>query len=146
MTTIEFLPDWFSADDLHWFNEGTHCHIYQKLGAHPASHNGAAGTHFAVWAPNAAQVCVMGDFNGWSPSAHPLRALDGSGIWTGFIAKLGRGATYKYHIVSRHNGYTVDKADPYGIRHEIAPQTASLVWDLEYDWGDGDWMAADEIN
>ena len=134
-------PDWFSADDLHWFNEGTHARSYRKLGAHLAEHNGEAGAHFAVWAPNAAQVFVMGEFNGWSKTEHPLEAVGQSGIWSGFIPKLGRGATYKYHIVSRVNGYRVDKADPFGLRHETAPRTASLVWDLGYKWGDAQWMS-----
>jgi len=129
-----------TADDLHWFNEGTHCHVHHKLGAHLTIHNDAPGVVFSVWAPNAREVAVMGEFNGWDKSRHPLSPVGGSGIWSGFIPKLGKGAAYKYHIVSQHNGFAVDKADPYGIRHETAPQTASLVWDLEYQWGDTDWM------
>ncbi len=131
-----------SADDLHWFNEGTHCRIYRKCGAHLAEHNGVSGTHFAVWAPNAERVFVMGEFNGWSKTKHPLKAIGHSGVWRGFIPNLGKGAPYKYHIVSRHKGYQVDKADPVGFRHEVAPKTASIVWDLEYQWGDQDWMSS----
>jgi len=127
-------------DDLHWFNEGTHCRIYSKMGAHPVTQNGGSGVAFAVWAPNAAQVSVIGDFNGWNKTRHPLRPLGKSGVWSGFVPKLGQGATYKYHLVSRHDGFAVDKADPYGVRHETAPKTASVVWDLNYTWGDTDWM------
>ena len=134
--------DWFTADDLHWFAEGTHSRVYQKLGAHLAEDHGQAGAHFAVWAPNAAQVMAMGDFNGWSKTAHPLQAVGQSGIWAGFIAGLGRGAPYKYHIASRQKGYRVDKADPYGVRQETAPKTASVVWDLDYAWGDAEWMGS----
>ena len=129
-----------TADDLHWFNEGTHCRVYQRMGAHLTEQNGVAGVCFSVWAPNAEQVFVMGDFNGWNKSRHPLKPIGGSGVWSGFIPKIGKGSTYKYHLISRHNGYAVDKADPYGIRHETAPKTASLIWDLDYAWSDGDWM------
>jgi 1,4-alpha-glucan branching enzyme len=129
-----------TADDLHWFNEGTHCRIYGKLGARPVEQDGVPGTGFAVWAPNAAQVFVTGDFNSWSKSRHPLQRLGASGVWSGFIPKLAQGATYKYHIVSRQNNYRVDKADPIGFRQETAPHTASLVWDLDYAWGDANWM------
>jgi 1,4-alpha-glucan branching enzyme len=129
-----------TEDDLHWFNEGTHCRVYEKMGAHFVEHEGVAGVCFSVWAPNAEQVFVLGDFNGWDKSRHPLRPLGGSGVWSGFIPKLGRGATYKYHIRSRHEGFEVDKADPYGVRHETAPGTASLVWDLDYAWGDTEWL------
>ncbi|MBM3879252.1 MAG: 1,4-alpha-glucan branching protein GlgB [Verrucomicrobia bacterium] len=127
-------------DDVHWFNEGTHFHLYEKLGAHPGQHEGRAGTHFAVWAPNAAEVFVMGDFNGWNKSRHELEARGGSGIWEGFIPGVRAGATYKFHIVSRLNGYRVDKADPFGLRHETPPKTASVVWDLSYGWSDQVWM------
>jgi len=134
------VPTLITADDLHWFNEGTHCRIYEKFGAHLVEHAGVRGTHFAVWAPNAERVFVMGDFNGWHKSQHPLDTISQSGVWSGFISGLGKGETYKYHIVSRHGGYAVDKADPCGFRHETAPKTASLVWDLEYGWGDAEWM------
>jgi 1,4-alpha-glucan branching enzyme len=129
-----------SLDDLYWFNEGTHSRIYEKFGAHLTQKAGESGTHFAVWAPNAERVAVMGDFNGWSKSQHPLAPIGNSGVWSGFIPGLGPGTTYKYRIVSRYGGYAVDKADPYGFRHETAPKTASLVWDLAYEWGDRQWM------
>ena len=84
-----------SADDLYWFNEGTHSRIYEKFGAHSAQVKGVSGTHFAVWAPNAESVSVMGDFNEWNKSRHLLSAVGNSGVWSGFIPGLGRGATYK---------------------------------------------------
>jgi len=140
--TVTQIRNWFTPDDLHWFNEGTHCHIYRKLGAHLTRQNRTAGTQFAVWAPNAEQVFLMGDFNGWSPSTHPLQAVGASGIWAGFIAGLEQGSIYKYHIVSRHDGYAVDKADPYAFRNETAPRTASIVCDLQHAWGDSGWMGS----
>jgi 1,4-alpha-glucan branching enzyme len=130
-----------SASDLHYFNEGTHSRLYEKLGAHPLTVDAIRGTYFAVWAPNAAQVYVMGDFNGWCKDSHPLQPRGQSGIWEGFIAEVGAGAVYKYYIRSQHGGYSVDKADPYGFCHETPPMTASTVWELWYDWGDQAWMA-----
>ncbi len=129
-----------TEDDLHWFNEGSHLHIYEKLGAHLVNHNGVTGAYFAVWAPNAASVHVIGSFNGWNKQSHPLRARGSSGIWEGWVPRIWRGANYKYHIVSRNQGYQVDKADPIGVYHEVAPATGSLVWDLEYAWQDSTWM------
>jgi len=129
-----------SADDLYWFNEGTHHKIYEKFGAHLVGLDGAGGACFTVWAPNAAEVFVMGDFNGWNNSSHPLRPVGQSGVWSGFVPGIRRGAAYKYHLHSRQNHYRVDKADPCGIRHETAPKTASLVWDLDYEWNDAGWM------
>ncbi|HEV7767231.1 MAG TPA: 1,4-alpha-glucan branching protein GlgB [Thermoanaerobaculia bacterium] len=126
------LTDW----DIHLFNEGTHHKLWEKLGSHIVD----GGVMFAVWAPNAQQVSVVGDFNDWNPESHPLRERVGSGIWEGFIPGLGRGTTYKYNIHSR-NGYRVNKADPYAVLHETPPETASKVWDLAYDWNDADWMA-----
>ena len=98
-------------DDLHYFNEGTHYRLYEKLGAHLVTAGRTKGTYFAVWAPNAAQVSVIGDLNGWNPESHPLRARGHSGIWEGFIADVDAGARYKYHIVSRYHDYCVDKAE-----------------------------------
>jgi 1,4-alpha-glucan branching enzyme len=128
--------------DVYLFREGTHVRAYDKLGAHLEAHEaGGAGTHFAVWAPNAARVSVVGDFNGWRPDAHPLEPRhDSSGIWFRFIPGVRHGALYKYHIESRHNGYTVQKADPYAFFNERPPRTASVVWDLSYEWGDTEWM------
>ncbi|HEX7828608.1 MAG TPA: hypothetical protein VF787_03095, partial [Thermoanaerobaculia bacterium] len=127
------LSDW----DFHLFNEGTHNKLWTKLG----NHSVPGGVMFAVWAPNAASVSVIGDFNDWNRTAHPLQRLDGaSGIWEGFAAGVERGATYKYHIVSQFNGYAVDKADPMAVHQEVPPATASKVWDLEYQWNDSAWM------
>jgi len=130
-----------SDQDIYLFNEGTHAALFERLGAHPMVEDGVKGTYFAVWAPSAEQVFVMGDFNGWDRASHPLRPRASSGIWEGFIPGIKRGDVYKYHIASRHNGYRVDKADPFGFRHEVPPRTASVVWDLDYTWGDAAWMA-----
>jgi 1,4-alpha-glucan branching enzyme len=130
----------FGEQDLHLFNEGTHTRAYRRLGSHLATLEGREGVAFAVWAPNAGDVAVIGDFNGWDARANPLRALAASGIWHGFVPGLERGALYKYRLVSRQDGYTVDKADPYAIRQETPPRTGSLVWDLAYDWSDHEWM------
>jgi 1,4-alpha-glucan branching enzyme len=99
-----------------------------------------AGAYFAVWAPDAEGVFVVGDFNGWNKSSHPLRSRGQSGIWEGFIPKVEKGSRYKYHIRSRYKGYRVDKSDPFSFYNEIPPQTASIVWDVEYTWNDGEWM------
>jgi 1,4-alpha-glucan branching enzyme len=125
--------------DFYLFNEGSHFRLFEKLGAHPAVVDGEAGTFFAVWAPNAERVFVMGDFNGWNKTSHPLHSRAQSGIWEAFVPGLGPGTTYKYHIVSRH-GHRVDKADPFAFRAEVPPRTGSVVWDLDYRWNDGDWM------
>jgi 1,4-alpha-glucan branching enzyme len=130
----------FGEQDLHLFNEGTHYRVYRKLGAHLTVVDGQEGVTFAVWAPNAESVTVMGDFNGWDKARHPLRLLGGSGIWQGFVPGLGRGAVYKYHVRSRLNGFAVDKADPVAFRQETPPRTGSVVWDLDYTWGDATWM------
>src|SRR6478672_6346726 len=129
-----------TEQDLHLFNEGTHYRIYDKLGAHLTMAGGKAGTYFGVWAPNASSVCVVGDFNGWNTQSHPLRARASSGIWEGFVPGVGKGALYKYHIVSHNQGHVGEKADPFGVLHEKPPRTASVVWDLEYQWADKQWM------
>jgi 1,4-alpha-glucan branching enzyme len=135
--TASLLTD----NDLYLFNEGSHFQLPNKLGAHVVNYEGISGTYFAVWAPNAEQVSIMGDFNGWNNSSHLLRTKGQSGIWEGFLPGIGKGTLYKYHIVSRLNGYRVDKADPFSIFNEIPPKTASIVWDLDYQWSDQEWMA-----
>jgi 1,4-alpha-glucan branching enzyme len=126
--------------DIYLFKEGSHHKLWKKLGSHIGERDGVAGTSFAVWAPNAARVNVMGDFNDWRRDSHPLELRPAAGIWEGFVPGIGKGAHYKYHIISHHNGYRVDKADPVGIRREKPPQTASIVWDLDYEWRDHEWM------
>src|SRR5512146_2893425 len=126
--------------DLHLFNEGAHSHLYQKMGAHPTERNSTRGVNFAVWAPDAEAVHVMGNFNGWSQTRHRLHPRGSSGIWEGFIAGLEENAAYKYFIQSRYHGYRVDKADPFGFWHEVPPRTASIVRRLDYEWGDQQWM------
>jgi len=130
----------FSDDDRYLFNEGSHFRLYEKMGAHPLNKDGREGTCFSVWAPDAEQVSVMGDFNDWNKSTHPLAPHGQSGIWGGFVPGVGKGDTYKYHIISRYHGYKVDKADPFALYHEVSPKTGSIVWDLEYAWGDQAWM------
>ncbi len=127
--------------DLHLFNEGSHLRLWEKLGAHPGTRGGRPGTHFAVWAPAAERVSVVGDWNGWRPDTAPLVQRGGSGIWEGFVPGVERGARYKYHVVSRHAGYRVDKADPLAFRAETPPDTASIVWTLDYAWDDAAWLA-----
>ena len=127
--------------DLHLFNEGRHSHCHERLGAHPARHEGRDGTYFAVWAPNASAVAVIGDFDDWQGTDHPLAARGTSGIWEGFVPGVGTGARYKFRIRSRIGGYVVDKADPYARSTELPPATASVVWASTYRWGDEDWMA-----
>jgi 1,4-alpha-glucan branching enzyme len=125
--------------DIYLFKEGRHFRLYEKLGAHPAADR--AGVHFGVWAPNAARISVVGDWNDWTPDADPLQPrADGSGIWQGLREGVQHGARYKYHITSRQGGYRVAKGDPFAFRWETPPHTASIVWDLVYPWGDGEWM------
>ena len=128
-------------DDIYLFNEGSHFHLYEKLGSHLFTRDGVDGTYFAVWAPDAKEVFVIGDFNGWHKKSHPLQPKKQSGIWQGFIPGVGRGDNYKYHICSRFDGYKVDKADPFAFLCEVPPKTGSIVWDLAYTWADGEWMA-----
>ncbi|MEQ8984971.1 MAG: 1,4-alpha-glucan branching protein GlgB, partial [Deltaproteobacteria bacterium] len=128
--------------DLHLFAEGTHARLFEKLGAHPGTQDGVAGTHFAVWAPNAECVSVLGDFNGWHGGQHRLEPVASSGVWAGFVAGVGVGATYKYGIESRVDGYRVEKADPFGFAAEIPPKTASVVAEEQHTWNDDAWLKA----
>ena len=129
-----------SPEDFYLFNEGSHYRIYERMGAHLHDANGVQGAVFSVWAPNAHHVSVIGSFNGWNPKTHQLRTRGTSGIWEGFIPDLGPGVLYKYHIRSRLGGYRVEKSDPYAFHTETPPRTASIVWDLAYDWDDLDWQ------
>ena len=127
--------------DLFLFNEGSHIRVYEKLGAHPTRLGDAEGVNFAVWAPNAEQVSVIGEFNAWDKTSHVLHPQGQSGIWSRFFPDVRAGTMYKYHIVSRHDGYSVDKADPFAFHAETPPKTGSLVWDLRYQWNDQEWIA-----
>ncbi|HSI90591.1 MAG TPA: 1,4-alpha-glucan branching protein GlgB, partial [Adhaeribacter sp.] len=131
----------FTEFDIHLFREGRHYKLYEKFGAHIMTHNGVQGTYFALWAPNAEAVSVIGDFNHWQPGDCKMYPrYDHSGIWEGFFPGIGHGALYKYHIRSHHNGFQVAKADPFGFLAEEPPRTASVVWDLDYKWSDKKWL------
>lgn len=126
-------------DDSYFFREGTHARLYDKLGCHLQPGGGA---HFAVWAPNARAVSVIGDWNDWQADADPLSPRDdGSGIWEGLVPRAERGQVYKYRIASQVGGYVVDKADPFATYAEAPPATGSRVWSLDHAWNDGEWMA-----
>ncbi len=128
--------------DLHLLGEGNHFRSYEKLGAHLTELDGKPGVRFAVWAPNARSVSVVGDFNGWNRESNPMRCRGESGIWETFVPDIGHGEIYKYFIRSQYNDYEVEKADPYGFAAEVRPRTASKVWSLEgYEWGDQEWMS-----
>ncbi|HEY1188453.1 MAG TPA: 1,4-alpha-glucan branching protein GlgB [Gemmata sp.] len=131
---------WFGPQDLYLFNEGSHLRLYDKLGSHPATVDGVPGYHFAVWAPNADYVSVVGDFNHWDRGAHPLKAIGSSGVWGGFIPGAKRGTCYKYHIAAP-GGFVAEKTDPFAFTCEIPPKSAAVTWDLNYTWSDADWMA-----
>jgi 1,4-alpha-glucan branching enzyme len=135
----------FSALDIDRFGRGTHTSLWDHFGSHICSRNGENGVYFAVWAPAAARVSVIGDFNGWDAGTHPLQVCsDNSGIWEGFVPGAGQGDRYKYHIASTQNGYASDRGDPFACYWEVPPDTASVVWDPAYRWSDGAWMAARE--
>jgi 1,4-alpha-glucan branching enzyme len=128
----------FGELDAHLMREGKHPRLHEKLGAHPID----GGTQFATWAPNAAAVSVIGDFNHWTPGKHPLVPLGDTGVWRGSVPGVKKGDLYKLHVRSKLRGYEVAKADPYALRHQEAPGTASVVWTTEYTWRDAAWMAA----
>lgn len=130
-----------SKDDVFLFNEGTHYQLYKHLGAHLVTDREKKAVHFAVWAPNAEAVSVIGDFNQWQHGSHPLKQIQmGSGIWEGTIPYLDKGIKYKYRIRSRFQQYCADKRDPFTFYGEKPPLTASIIWDLDYKWQDQDWM------
>ena len=131
--------------DLYLLAEGTHYRSWEKLGAHPADRDGTLGYSFAVWAPNAGSVSVIGDFNDWNPVADPMQHRGDGGLWERFIPGVEPGACYKYAIHPKDGGKRLDKADPYAFYSELRPGRASKTWDLaRYEWGDCDWMAARE--
>jgi 1,4-alpha-glucan branching enzyme len=135
MAAVTDRPARLTGHDLYLFREGTHSRLYEKLGAHVEP----GGTHFAVWAPNAAQVSVIGDFNGWDPRANPMQPND-AGIWTTLVPQAKQGGLYKYHVVSRHGNHCADKSDPFAFRAEAPPKTGSMAWQLDYEWNDAEWM------
>ena len=129
--------------DLRLLAEGNRYKNHEKLGAHLVEVDGVKGTRFAVWAPNAKSVAVIGDFNDWNRDSHPMRNHPEAGVWEVFVPAVGRNTRYKYFIRSRTEDYEVEKADPYAFATEMRPGTASKVWNLAgYDWGDGEWMAS----
>lgn len=125
--------------DLQMFSQGKHYRLFDKMGAHACEADGSSGVRFAVWAPNATQVYVIGDFNGWSLSANALNLKQGTGIWDGFIQGVAIGSQYKFHIVG-HDGYRIDKSDPFAFSCQVRPETSSIVTDLRFAWHDNDWM------
>jgi len=133
------FPTALSDFDLHLHSEGTNYEGYNSFGAHLITLNGVAGTRFAVWAPNAIIVSVVGDFNAWDTRRHPMRSRTG-GVWEIFVPGVSAGAPYKYAVKSRYLGYSQMKSDPYGFLMETPPKSASIVVDLTYEWHDGDWM------
>jgi 1,4-alpha-glucan branching enzyme len=131
--------------DLHLLAEGTHYRNYERLGAHIRTVGGIRGVHFAVWAPNAQRVSVIGNFNHWDGRRHPMCNRGVTGIWELFIPDLCQGEVYKFEVKSRHRGYLVQKTDPYGFAAELRPKTASMVWDItRFVWTDQEWMAQRE--
>jgi 1,4-alpha-glucan branching enzyme len=137
------FPPVLTEFDLHLFAEGNHFQLYDKLGAHPTVHAGLAGVAFAVWAPSAERVSVVGAFNQWDGRRCPMRPRGATGLWEIFIPGLAQGDLYKYEIKSRHMGYMVTKSDPYAFAAELRPKTASVVWDLNtYQWNDAEWIAS----
>ncbi|MBC8154170.1 MAG: 1,4-alpha-glucan branching protein GlgB [Bacteroidetes bacterium] len=130
----------FSDFDVNLFKAGKHYKLYDKFGSHVVEHNGVTGTYFAVWAPSAKYIGVIGDFNGWNKGAAPMNVRwDSSGIWEAFIPHVGQGSTYKYYIIS-NNGRELEKGDPYALRWEAPPKTASIIWNTWYEWQDANWM------
>jgi 1,4-alpha-glucan branching enzyme len=131
----------FTDFDIDLFKAGKHFKLYEKLGARLIEVNGTKGVYFAVWAPSARSVSVIGDFNYWIQGEHQLLVRwDGSGIWEGFIPDIQKGSTYKYKIQSHNDGIITEKADPFALYCEHPPHTASVIWDLKYNWKDGSWM------
>jgi len=131
----------FTDYDVYLFKEGNHFRLFEKLGAHPMTFEGTEGTYFAVWAPNAKLVSVVGDFNYWNPKSHQLFVRwDSSGIWEGFISGIGVGDLYKFHIESNVNTYQANKGDPFALYWEEPPRTSPIIWNLDYEWNDSEWM------
>ncbi len=138
--SIPAVSEWLTDFDKHLLGEGTHERTYEKMGAHLIELNGQPGVHFAVWAPNARQVYVMGNFNDWNGASHPMNPSD-SGIWTLFVPDMLEYTVYKYRVVTQR-GESFDKSDPYGFAMEQRPKTGSVVVNLNrYSWGDSEWVS-----
>ena len=138
---VKTMGAFITDHDTYLFKEGSHFKLYEKLGAHLTVVDGQQGVHFALWAPNAKKVSVIGNFNKWQRNAHPLNPrLDSSGIWEGFIPGLAKGEVYKYFITSSEGFYQVEKQDPFAFYNEVAPHFGSIVWELDYEWQDAQWM------
>ncbi|MGE5088832.1 MAG: 1,4-alpha-glucan branching protein GlgB [Candidatus Levyibacteriota bacterium] len=128
-----------TKNDVYLFREGTHGRLYESLGCRLQTD----GAQFAVWAPNARSVSVIGEFNDWKTGVDPLAPRDdGSGLWEGFVPGVGRGDAYKFHVASTRDAFTADKCDPFALYAQVPPETASRAWTLEYAWGDSAWMAS----
>ncbi len=133
--------DLISEFDLHLLSEGTHYRSWEKLGAHLVKNNKLEGALFTLWAPNAGEVSVIGDFNNWQKTANPLARIKDSGYWHGFVPGVQQGALYKFAITSKYQNYQVEKTDPYAFHCETRPATASVVWEInDYAWQDAEWM------
>jgi len=128
-----------SGEDLKRLVAGAHTRLYAKLGAQPVRLPGVEGVYFAVWAPRASAVSVVGDFNQWQTGAHPLGRCRDSGVWETFVPAVARGTNYKFRLTTA-TGQVVEKADPFAFHAELPPRTASVMWDLDYHWGDGAWL------
>jgi 1,4-alpha-glucan branching enzyme len=139
---MQVLPfSLFTEFDSELFKAGKHFKLYEKLGSHITTHQNIQGVYFAVWAPNASQVSVIGNFNEWQDHQHKLNPRwDNTGIWEGFIPNIGKGELYKYRIHSHHYGQILEKTDPFALFYENPPKSASIVWDTEYDWKDKKWL------
>ena len=141
-TAVDPWPFWPSLGDLdlHLMGEGRHDRMWTALGAHARNHQGTEGTAFAVWAPSAQAVRVVGDWNGWDGGVHPMRNLGGSGVWEIFVPEAAPGQRYKFEVVGA-DGVTRLKADPFATASEVPPATASVIFRSAYEWGDRQWMA-----
>ena len=138
-STINASSELITDYDLYLFGEGNHTRIYDKLGAHTVTADGVQGVHFALWAPNADRVSVVGDFNAWDGRRDGMRSLGASGVWAAFVPEAKEGQRYKYEIHTRQ-GALLLKSDPYGAAFELPPATASIICRPDYQWGDHEWM------